>query len=34
MLDEETVTSWKRRFAESFNVGEFLNLKLQGIMGN
>jgi transposase len=30
MLDEETITSWRKKFKESVSVGEFLNLRYEG----
>ena len=30
MLDEETVTKWRRKFKESVSIGEFLNLRYEG----
>ena len=30
MLDEETVTKWRKKFKESVSIGEFLNLRYEG----
>lgn len=33
MLDEETVTSWRKKFKESVSIGEFLNFRYEGYRG-
>ena len=30
MLDEETVTKWRKKFKESVSIGEFINLRYEG----